>query len=233
MVAGPRVGRHPDTAHLSGGSAGREPSVRRLRHYQIQLPVHAAGKPDRPAYRSELARVVPGERTPEVSGVAGYRRASLHLHRQDQRPNAVLRQSVDQEGGDRVPGSVGRIRRGIQFSGFAQLGLDVAGGFRNGSEFRWQRVGVGRQHRSPLRDAVAGRIELRPGSNVLEQHVALYNRDDVRHRFYWWSNAGVEVWDDSHIYYPMRFSASHGFTQIDTWPVNSAGLDLSVVANHT
>ena len=76
-------------------------------------------------------------------------------------------------------------------------------------------------------------LKLRPGSNVLEQHVALYNRDDVRHRFYWWSNAGVEVWDDSHIYYPMRFSASHGFTQIDTWPVNSAGLDLSVVANHT
>jgi hypothetical protein len=31
------------------------------------------------------------------------------------------------------------------------------------------------------------------------------------------------VQDDSHIYYPMRFSASHGFTQIDTWPVNSEG----------
>jgi len=76
-------------------------------------------------------------------------------------------------------------------------------------------------------------LKLRPGSNVLEQHVALYNRDDVRHRFYWWSNAGVEVQDDSHIYYPMRFSASHGFTQIDTWPVNSEGLDLSVIANHT
>jgi tetratricopeptide (TPR) repeat protein len=76
-------------------------------------------------------------------------------------------------------------------------------------------------------------LKLRPGSNVLEQHVALYNRDDVRHRFYWWSNAGVQVLDDSHIYYPMQFTASHGFTQIDTWPVNSAGLDLSVVANHT
>ena len=33
-------------------------------------------------------------------------------------------------------------------------------------------------------------LRLRPGSTVLEQHVTLYNRSDVRHRFYWWSNAG-------------------------------------------
>jgi len=76
-------------------------------------------------------------------------------------------------------------------------------------------------------------LKLRPASNLLEQAVRLYNRSDVRHRFYWWNNAAVEVWDDTRVLYPMRFSASHGFTYVDTWPVNHAGLDLSVVANQT
>src|SRR5437762_5890779 len=31
----------------------------------------------------------------------------------------------------------------------------------------------------------------------------------------------------------MRFTASHGFRSVDTWPVNQAGVDLSLVANHT
>ena len=79
------------------------------------------------------------------------------------------------------------------------------------------------------------RVELRlaPGSTVLEQRVTLYNRSDVRHRFYWWNNAGVRVWDDSKIWYPMRWAASHGFTHVDNWPVNSAGRDLSVIRNQT
>ena len=76
-------------------------------------------------------------------------------------------------------------------------------------------------------------LTLRPGSSALEQDVTLYNPGDVRHRFYWWNNAGVQVWDDSRIEYPMRFTASHGFKEIDTWPVNQQGVDLSVVGNHT
>src|SRR5580658_3697007 len=76
-------------------------------------------------------------------------------------------------------------------------------------------------------------LRLRPGSTVLEEHVALNNRSDVRHRFYWWNNAGIEVKDDSRIYYPMRFTASHGFTDIDTWPVDSTGKDLSLIRNQT
>ena len=48
---------------------------------------------------------------------------------------------------------------------------------------------------------------LRPQSTVLEQRVTLSNRSDVRHRFYWWNNAGVAAWDDSQIEYPMRFAA--------------------------
>jgi len=74
---------------------------------------------------------------------------------------------------------------------------------------------------------------LRPGSTVLELKVTLSNRSDVRNRFYWWSNAGVQVWDDSKISYPMQFTASHGFTDVDTWPVDSAGSDFSLLKNQT
>jgi tetratricopeptide (TPR) repeat protein len=74
---------------------------------------------------------------------------------------------------------------------------------------------------------------LRPGSTVLEQHVTLNNRNDVRHRFYWWNNAGVQAWDDSRIEYPMRFAAAHGFAEVQTWPIDSHGKDLSIIKNQT
>ena len=74
---------------------------------------------------------------------------------------------------------------------------------------------------------------LRPKSTVLEQHVTLSNRSDVRHRFYWWNNAGVPAWDDSQIEYPMRFVATHGFTEIHPWPVDQDGVDYSIVRNQT
>ncbi len=75
-------------------------------------------------------------------------------------------------------------------------------------------------------------LTLRPGTAALEQRTVLYNRSDVRHRFYWWTNAGVQVWDDTRIIYPMEFTASHGFADIDTWPVDSRGTDNSIVGNH-
>lgn len=75
-------------------------------------------------------------------------------------------------------------------------------------------------------------LTLRPGRSVLEQATTLYNRSDTRHRFYWWTNAAVEVWDDSQLVYPMEFTATHGFTLVDTWPVDSAGVDLSRPGNH-
>ena len=76
-------------------------------------------------------------------------------------------------------------------------------------------------------------LVLRAGSTVLEQNVTLYNRSDVRHRFYWWNNAGIQAWDDSQIQYPMRFTASHGFREVQPWPVDSDGTDLSVIRNQT
>lgn len=76
-------------------------------------------------------------------------------------------------------------------------------------------------------------LKLRPGSTLLEQRVTLYNHGDMRRRYYWWNNAAAEVGDDSRIQYPMRFSASHGFTFVDTWPVNHQGLDVSLIKNQT
>jgi len=73
---------------------------------------------------------------------------------------------------------------------------------------------------------------LRPKSTLLEERVTLSNRSDVRHRFYWWNNAGARVSDDSQIVYPMRFAASHGFTEVVHWPVDNDGHDLSVIRNH-
>ena len=76
-------------------------------------------------------------------------------------------------------------------------------------------------------------LVLRPGSTLLEERVTLYNRSDIRHRYYWWNNAGVQVWDDSHVEYPMRFVASHGYTDVYPWPVDAEGKDLSVIKNQT
>ncbi len=76
-------------------------------------------------------------------------------------------------------------------------------------------------------------LVLRPGSTVLEERVTLSNRSDVRHRFYWWNNGAVQVWDDSQIQYPMRFAASHGFKEVQPWPVDREGTDLSIIRNQT
>jgi tetratricopeptide (TPR) repeat protein len=77
------------------------------------------------------------------------------------------------------------------------------------------------------------RVVLHPGSTLLELRVTLNNRSDVRHRFYWWSNGGIQAWDDTRISYPMHYSAAHGFADVDRWPVDSSGTDLSIVGNHT
>jgi tetratricopeptide (TPR) repeat protein len=76
-------------------------------------------------------------------------------------------------------------------------------------------------------------LVLKPGSTLLEQRVTLYNRSDVRHRYYWWNNAAVQVWDDSRTEYPMRFVASHGFTDVYRWPIDAQGRDLSLIKDQT
>ena len=84
-------------------------------------------------------------------------------------------------------------------------------------------------------DEMQWRVEfvLRPGSSVLEQNVFFDNRGAIRHRYYWWNNAGIARVDDkTRFIYPTHLVATHGRTEIDTWPVNSAGVDMSVVGNH-
>jgi tetratricopeptide (TPR) repeat protein len=76
-------------------------------------------------------------------------------------------------------------------------------------------------------------LVLHPSSTLLEEKVTLYNRSDLRHRYYWWNNAGIQVWDDSHIEYPMRFVASHGYTDVYHWPVAPDGKDFSIIKNQT
>ena len=66
-------------------------------------------------------------------------------------------------------------------------------------------------------------LTLKPHEAVLEQRTYLYNASPQRHRFYWWTNAAVRVTDESRILYPMRYTASHGFTEVDTWPVDKNG----------
>jgi tetratricopeptide (TPR) repeat protein len=76
-------------------------------------------------------------------------------------------------------------------------------------------------------------LRLRPGRSLLEQTTTLYNRSDVRHRFYWWTAANVRTDGDSRIVYPMEFSAAHHFADVDTWPVDASGTDLRYPRNHT
>ena len=77
------------------------------------------------------------------------------------------------------------------------------------------------------------RVELRlsPGRSVLEQQVDLSNASRARHRYYWWSNGAVQVWDDSHLVYPTELMATHGFTRIERWPIDQKGRDLSIIRN--
>ncbi len=88
-------------------------------------------------------------------------------------------------------------------------------------------------------DRVTGmqwRVEfvLRPGRAVLEQRVTLENRSDVRHAYYWWSNAAVrlESTQDQFVL-PTNFTSIHGSGEIDTWPKSVKGANLEVVGNHT
>jgi tetratricopeptide (TPR) repeat protein len=76
-------------------------------------------------------------------------------------------------------------------------------------------------------------LSLQPGRTVVEQRVDLYNGSDVRHRYYWWSNAAVQVGEDSRLVYPTELMGTHGFTSIEPWPIDRQGRDMSVIRNQT
>jgi tetratricopeptide (TPR) repeat protein len=75
---------------------------------------------------------------------------------------------------------------------------------------------------------------LHPHSRVLEQRVTLYNRDDARHRFYWWANAAVTQEDEHTTFvYPMNLTSAEGDrSRVDTWPVTHDGQHLAQVGGY-
>jgi hypothetical protein len=72
---------------------------------------------------------------------------------------------------------------------------------------------------------------LRDGAAMLEQNVILSNATNVRRPYYWWNNAAVEMFPDTQFVFPAHLAILHGKHILETWPVNSAGLDQSRAAS--
>jgi tetratricopeptide (TPR) repeat protein len=75
-------------------------------------------------------------------------------------------------------------------------------------------------------------ITLRPGVDVLEERITLSNPSAVRHRYYWWNNAEIPAFEDTRFYLPCHVTSSHAHADLDSWPINGAGVDMSRMANH-
>ncbi len=85
------------------------------------------------------------------------------------------------------------------------------------------------------RDRVTGmrwRVEfvLRDGSAVLEERVNLSNPTAVRAPYFWWNNAEIPLEPATRFVVPTHLMATHGITEIDTWPASRAHGDQSIVA---
>jgi tetratricopeptide (TPR) repeat protein len=81
-------------------------------------------------------------------------------------------------------------------------------------------------------DRVSGmecRIEfvLQPGSALLTQNVTLSNPSSVRHRYYWWANAEVQVEDSATTVVMPTNVVSNPSKGLDTWPTSIAGSDFA------
>jgi len=72
-------------------------------------------------------------------------------------------------------------------------------------------------------------IVLRPGNTLLEEHVHPHNHSDARHHYFWSNNTGVEVCPTRALL-PDAVHQGQRLDDIDTWPVNSKGIDLSLVS---
>ena len=68
---------------------------------------------------------------------------------------------------------------------------------------------------------------LRDGSAALEQRVTLRNPTSVRHPYLWWANADLDLDEGARFVYPAGVMASHGVTDLYSWPRSKAGADLS------
>ena len=74
---------------------------------------------------------------------------------------------------------------------------------------------------------------LRPGVGVLEQHVTLENRSNVRRRYYFWANAAVKLFStQDRFIVPTNVASIHGSGFVDTWPVGVSGTDWSITGSY-
>jgi tetratricopeptide (TPR) repeat protein len=73
---------------------------------------------------------------------------------------------------------------------------------------------------------------LRAGSAVLAQNVTLSNPTASRWPYYWWNNAAVELEAGDRFIMPANLRIFHGSDVVDRWPVNSKGIDESLVMNN-
>jgi tetratricopeptide (TPR) repeat protein len=74
---------------------------------------------------------------------------------------------------------------------------------------------------------------LHPGRAVLQQKVWLYNPGSVRQPYQWWTNAAIRLPENGlQFTYPMWVTAPHGAGVLESWPVDSAGVDRSRTANY-
>jgi len=96
----------------------------------VQLPLYAAHQPDRRPHRQDVAALWL-ENEYLSACAAGPGRPSLRLHRQAQQPADVLRETRRSSSPASLPRRLGRVRRGIQLPGVAQLDDRVAGRFRD------------------------------------------------------------------------------------------------------
>jgi tetratricopeptide (TPR) repeat protein len=75
---------------------------------------------------------------------------------------------------------------------------------------------------------------LRPGDAVLHQKTWLYNPGMVRQPYQWWTNAAIRLPNTGlQFTYPMWVTAPHGAGVLETWPVDTHGVDRTQTANYT
>ncbi len=68
---------------------------------------------------------------------------------------------------------------------------------------------------------------LRDGSAALEQRMAFSNPGPARHPYLYWANAGVTLDAGTRFAYPAYIMATHGQTELLTWPRDKRGRDMS------
>ena len=207
------MGIHLVAADLPGRSAQPEPSVRPLRARPVQLPVHAARHAhQRAPHAKRGARCILENEYLQVSVLPDL---GGHLY-----------SCIDKVSGREMFYANPSIKKaligyrgawaafGIEFNfpvshnWMSMSPVDFATSTdADGSASIWVgNTDRGLRHAVARASSVCGRAE-----RCSTRRSRSYNRSDVRHRFYWWTNAAVEVGDDSRLIYP---DALHGHPRL-------------------